>query len=76
VFSTFLHLRVVKRLFLDRKGQRVPLIRNYPLQYFVAGTLFFLTGLVTLALGNIVGLGLIAFGLVGYVFAAVYYRFW
>ena len=56
---------MVKRLFLDRKGQRVPLIRNYPLQYFVAGTLFFLTGLVTLALGNIVGLGLIAFGLVG-----------
>jgi hypothetical protein len=51
-------------------------MRNYPLQYFVAGTLFFLTGLVTLALGNVVGLGLIAFGLVGYVFAGVYYKFW
>ena len=54
----------------------MPLIRNYPLQHFVAGTLFFLTGLVTLALGSIVGLGLIAFGLVRYVFAAVYYKFW
>ncbi len=64
-----------KRLLLNRNGQRVPLIRNYPFQYFVAGTLFVLVGLVTLALGNAVGFGLTAFGLIGYLFAGVYHRF-
>ena len=64
-----------KRLLLNRNGQRVPLIRNYPFQYFAAGTLFVLVGLVTLALGNAVGFGLIAFGLSGCVFAGVSYKF-
>jgi hypothetical protein len=66
---------LAKRLLLNRKGQRVPLIRNYPLQYFVAGTLFLLVGLATLALGNAIGFGLIAFGLIGYMVAGVYYKF-
>ncbi len=67
--------RLPKRLLLNRSGQRVPLIRNYPFQNFVAGTLFVLVGLATLALGNAVGFALIAFGLIGYVFAGVYYKF-
>ena len=67
--------RLAGRLLLNRNGQRVALIRNYPFQYFVAGTLFVLVGLVTLTLRNPVGFGLIVFGLVGYVFARVYYKF-
>jgi hypothetical protein len=67
--------RLAGRLLLNRYGERVALIRNYPFQYFVAGTLFVLVGLVTLTLGNTVGFGLIVFGLVGNVFAGVSYKF-
>jgi hypothetical protein len=66
---------LAKRLLLNRKGQRVPLIRNYPLQYSVVATPFVLVGLVALAIGNVAGFALIAFGLIGYVFAGVYYKF-
>ena len=67
-------LGLAKRLLVDRNGQRLPLIRNYALQYAVAGSLFVLAGLVALGFGNVVGLGLIPFGLGGYLFAAAYYR--
>jgi hypothetical protein len=67
--------RLPKRLLLNRSGQRVPLIRNYPFQYFVVGTLFLLVGLATLARGNATGYALTVFGLSGYVFAGVYYKF-
>ena len=65
---------MVKRLLLNRNGQPVPIVRNYPVQYFVAASLFLLAGLVTMAFGNLVGLGLIAFGLCGYAFAFVSYK--
>lgn len=64
-----------RRLLLDRNGQRVTLIRNYPLQYVVGGSIFVLAGVVVVAVGNAVGLRLIAFGLIGYAFAGVYYKF-
>jgi hypothetical protein len=38
-------------------------------------TPFVLVGLVALAIGNVAGFALIAFGLIGYVFAGVYYKF-
>jgi hypothetical protein len=75
VVASSLRDELLSRLRLDRRGQRVPLIRNYSLQYALTGTLFLLTGLVTLVLGNVVGLGLIVFGLIGFAFSWAYYRF-
>jgi hypothetical protein len=65
---------LAKWLLLNRKGQRVPLIRNYPLQYSVVATLFVMVGLVALAIGNFAGFALIAFGLIGYMIAGIYYK--
>ena len=66
-------VRLLQWLRVDRNGQRVPLIRNYPLQYAAVGTPFLVVGIALSLLGNMTGLGLAAFGLVAYGFAALYY---
>ena len=65
--------RLMRRRLYNRKGERVPLIRNYPLQYVWVGSLFLVAGMVTVALNNPAGWAAIAFGLAGYAFAILYY---
>jgi len=67
--------RRVNHLKLDRRGRPVPFIRNYPLQYVLAGITFVVIGILILPVTR-TGIVLILFGLVGFGFAALYYHLW
>lgn len=66
--------RKLTALLSGRHRVPTPWWRNYPMQYATVGSTFLLAGFVVLLAGHIGGLGVMGFGVMGYVFAAYYYR--
>jgi hypothetical protein len=70
--SIWLHRRF-DQLKVDRHGDRVPFIRNYPLQYVIGGSVCVALGMLILPFTR-GGLGLTLFGAVSFIVAWYYWQ--